>query len=51
MPKWEYKLTEIADHVKLLDLLNADGQEGWELVDIEHEHRGYAIAFLKRMVE
>ena len=50
MPVWEYRiirLNEAPPRRDSIDLLNAAGEEGWELVDITSNN----LAYLKRPVD
>jgi hypothetical protein len=49
MPQWQYRKIDLSSHAPRgdgIDLLNAAGRDGWELVIITSNH----IAYLKRPV-
>ncbi|HZT47291.1 MAG TPA: hypothetical protein VFA64_04905 [Hyphomicrobiaceae bacterium] len=49
MPQWQYRKIDLSSHDPRgdgIDLLNAAGRDGWELVIITSNH----IAYLKRPV-
>jgi hypothetical protein len=49
MPQWQYRKIDLSSHdprADGIDLLNAAGRDGWELVIITSNH----IAYLKRPV-
>jgi hypothetical protein len=50
MPRWQYRVIDLSDlprEADDIDLLNAAGDEGWELVAITIN----AVAYLKRRLD
>ena len=53
MQKWEYDITEPHKLEKLIDILDAKGQQGWELVTVLNmviNQKPLCIGILKRPV-
>ncbi|MEY4390949.1 MAG: hypothetical protein RLZZ400_692, partial [Actinomycetota bacterium] len=49
MTKWEYATVPLMLH-KEAQILNAWGQDGWELVSVQQGPAGGLIAFMKRVL-
>ena len=48
MTKFEYCYSEAKNHKLLIDEANVLGNEGWEMVDLEHNLNNFAVALFKR---
>lgn len=48
MTKFEYRIEEAKNFKILVDTANQLGEEGWEMLDIEHELHGIAVGVFKR---
>jgi hypothetical protein len=51
MKKWKYKFIDFKDGLIELDILDKEGQDGWELVCINPTNNNNAYGILKRLVE